>query len=438
MRVLLFSTYELGHQPLHVAAPAAALRAAGHDVRAVDVAVTSYDPSDVTWADAVAFSVPMHTATRLARDLARRVRASDPVLPLCAYGLYAGHMAESVDHTVVGEYEQAVVAWVERLAGEASGPAQVVEIGRSPSAVPLRSLLPPLSDYAHLEHGSDHRRVGYTEASHGCRHRCRHCPIPAVYDGRYRIVPFDVVQADIDQLVAAGAQHVTFGDPDFLNGPHHAARVVRAAHARHPDVTYDVTVKVEHILAHREIWPELAELGVVFVVSAFETTNDAILTTLDKGHTTAEAAEAIQIVRAAGIDIRPSWLPFTPWTTMDDVVGIFEFMSRHRLDPDPVQLTVRLLIPEGSLIAQVHELGAYDDELLTYRWRSSDPRVDALQAELAEMVAAAADAGDDDRLGLLERMWAATLEAAGLPYRSLGIDAGSLEGRPRLTEPWFC
>ena len=45
-----------------------------------------------------------------------------------------------------------------------------------------------------------------------------------------------------------GASHITFGDPDFFNGPTHARRIVEALHERHPAVTYDVTIKVEHLL----------------------------------------------------------------------------------------------------------------------------------------------------------------------------------------------
>ena len=45
------------------------------------------------------------------------------------------------------------------------------------------------------------------------------------------MVPADVVLADIRAQVAAGARHVTFGDPDFLNGPGHALDVARRLHA---------------------------------------------------------------------------------------------------------------------------------------------------------------------------------------------------------------
>src|SRR5688500_9894669 len=110
MRVLLVSTYELGHQPLHVASPAAALRREGHDVRCLDLSVQPWDGGIAEWADAVAFSVPMHTAMRLAMRASRALRAVRPDVPVCFYGLYApvsrdltiGRLA---DRVIAGEYE---------------------------------------------------------------------------------------------------------------------------------------------------------------------------------------------------------------------------------------------------------------------------------------------------------------------------------------------
>src|SRR3954453_17775070 len=88
VRVLLVSTYELGHQPLHVASPAAALRNAGHDVRCLDLSVEPWDPEAVEWAEKVACSVPMHTAMRRAMRAAQATRRARPELPICFYGLY--------------------------------------------------------------------------------------------------------------------------------------------------------------------------------------------------------------------------------------------------------------------------------------------------------------------------------------------------------------
>src|SRR5256886_1550608 len=298
MRVVLVSTYELGHQPLHVASPAAALRSAGHEVRCLDLAVERWDPQWLEWGEAVAFSVPMHTAMRLALRAAEALRSQRPELPLCLYGLYAPvsrdlTVGRLVDRVIAGEYEPALVAWVGGLtrAERSDSPgAEVVHLGRERFELPARELLPPLERYARLVLGDEERLVGYVEASHGCVHRCRHCPVPAVYDGRIRIVHEDVLLRDVELLVEMGARHLTFGDPDFLNGVKHSLSVVRAVHERFPELSFDCTTKVEHVLEHAPVWPELAESGCLFVVSALECVNDAILVRLDKGHTTADAS----------------------------------------------------------------------------------------------------------------------------------------------------
>jgi radical SAM superfamily enzyme YgiQ (UPF0313 family) len=450
MRVLLVSTYELGHQPLHLASPAAALRATGHEVRMLDLSVETWDEEALAWAEAVALSVPMHTAMRLALQVAESVRRARPEVPVCLYGLYATvsrdlTLDRLADRVIAGEYEPQLVAWVEGLSAGA-GRGAVVDLGRGSFRVPERDGLPPLERYAHLAVGGDQRPAGYVEASHGCLHRCRHCPVPVIYDGRIRIVAEDVVLADVAALVAAGAKHLTFGDPDFLNGPQHSLRVVRAVHERFPELTFDCTVKVEHILRHAHLWPEFAACGCLFVVSAFETVDDEVLARLDKGHTAAEAAAAVDLLRGHGIEIRPSFLPFTPWTTLSSILDLLDFVAAHDLvgNVDPVQYTIRLLIPEGSLLLDVPTLtvGPYDPERLTYAWSSPDPAVDRLQARLARLVERSQAAGEVLETTYLRVRTAALEAASGRESLTLveagAIPGGSTEGRPRLTEPWFC
>jgi radical SAM superfamily enzyme YgiQ (UPF0313 family) len=424
VRVLLVSTYELGHQPLHVASPAGALRRRGHDVRCVDLAVDDWDPSLVDAVDAVAVSVPMHTATRLALDVAASVGGR---VPTCAYGLYAPAAAVGFDRAIGGEYEPALVEWV-----EGQGAGLTVHLQRGRFGLPARDLLPPLERYAKLAIGGEERLVGAVEASHGCSSRCRHCPVPAVYDGRLRIVQEEAVLADVDQLVDLGARHLTFADPDFLNGAAHSLRVVRAVHERHPHLTFDVTTKIELILRHREMWDELAALGCLFVTTALECVDDDVLALLDKGHTAADAAEAVGVLRAAGIEPRPSLLPFTPWTTLDSLVALVDFVAGHDLaaNVEPVHWGIRLLVPPGSLLLGAADFDAYDPSQLAHPWTSS---LDGLQARVAAVAEAAQD---EPAVATFRRVAAEIRGAAGLDP-----DVGVLEegaGRPRLTEAWFC
>ena len=397
MRILLVATYELGQQPGSIGGAAAHLRARGDEVRAIDVSVDPWDPALVRWADEVAFSVPMHTATRLARQL-----ANDMDRPVRVFGLYAAQCLDFADP----------VDWAAPL--------------------PVRDLLPPLDRYTRLAIGDEQRLVGSVVASRGCAHRCRHCPVPVVFDGRVVRLDQDAVLADVAQLVEAGAQHISLGDPDFLNAPPHSRRIVAALHERFPEITFDCTVKVEHVLRHAELWPAFAAAGCLFVVSAFESVDDRVLTRLDKGHTAADAARAVDVLRAAGIDVRPSWLPFTPWTTRDDMVALLDFAYDHDLvgSVDPVQYSVRLLLPRGSLLLEHPDLtpflGPWDEERSTFAWVHPDPAIDALQRTLATLVE-----DGDDTVELYQRV----RKAVGAPP----VDVSAVTtGRPRLTESWFC
>jgi len=90
----------------------------------LDLSVEPWDPDAVDWAQAVGFSVPMHTAMRLAMNAARRVAQRAPRLAICFYGLYAPVSQELVvgelaGRAIAGEYEPALVAWANGLADPA-------------------------------------------------------------------------------------------------------------------------------------------------------------------------------------------------------------------------------------------------------------------------------------------------------------------------------
>jgi radical SAM superfamily enzyme YgiQ (UPF0313 family) len=459
--VLLVSCYELGHQPLGAASPVGFLRRAGFAPATLDIAVDIFDEAKVRQARFVGISVPMHTALRLGVRVAARVRELNPAAVVCCYGLYAALNADyllehGADFCIGGECEGPLVALVEALdASNGSGKAQPVAVEgviqrgattqpflrRLSFALPVRETLPPLDKYARLEHKGQRRVVGYTEASRGCLHLCTHCPIPPVYGGRFFIVPEDVVLADVRAQVRAGATHITFGDPDFLNGPGHALSVARALHAEFPDLTFDVTTKVEHILKRGAVLPELGRLGCLFLVSAVESVSDAVLAILEKNHTRADIEQALQLVRAAGIAPRPTWVAFTPWTTLGDYLDMLAFIEANGLidHVDPVQYTIRLLVPPGSYLLKRPEmkphLGPLDQASFSYVWAHPDPRMDRLQKQVAALVEKDVHAGADPA-GTFYRVWA--LAAGRQPTAVVPALPPQRERAPRLSEPWFC
>jgi len=452
MRSVLISTYEMGRQPFGLASPAAWLRAAGWTVTCVDTSRERLNDETLAHADLVGVHLPMHTATRLAGPIIARVRRVYQSARIAAYGLYAPLNRQwlqsiGVDAVFGGEFEEELTRWAAepsapRAPESASTARKPAPLPRIHFLVPDRTGLPPLTRYASLQMPDGARRiVGYTEASRGCRHLCRHCPIVPVYGGQFRVVPPEVVLADIDAQVAAGAQHVTFGDPDFFNGPTHAMRVVDALHAAHPAVSYDVTIKVEHLLKHRDRLPRLAATGCAFVTSAVESVDDRVLALLDKGHTQADFVEAVARCRAAGVALSPTFIAFHPWTTLESYCRLLDTIARLDLSEHvaPIQLAIRLLVPEGSRLLELHDvrrrLGAYDPSTLTYRWAHSDARVDELHGDVTRLVGSRLTS---DRRVLFERVSALAHEHAGLAQATHTRPARDRATIPYLNEPWYC
>src|SRR5436309_749909 len=449
--ILLVACYELGHQPLAVAWPAAFLEREGYAPAVMDVSVEPFDPERVRRARLVAISVPMHTALRLGVAVARRVRDVNPTCHIAFYGLYAtlnaGHLlAGLADSVMSGEIEGALVDLARNLEGAGRPPAPsrpLPVLAKLDFPVPSRAPLPSLKKYAHLERSGGRELVGYVEASRGCKHLCRHCPIPPVYGGRFFVVPVEVLLADIRQQVEAGATHITSGHPNFLNVPGHARAAARALHEAFPRLTFDFTAKIEHLLRHRDRLPELARRGCAFILTAAESVSDTVLAHLDKGHTRADIETVVRLTADAGIALRPTWIAFTPWTTLEDYRELLDFVEAHGFVDamDPVQYSIRLLVPPGSLLLESAALRPFVGELVAdqfyHRWTHPDPRMEALHTEVSSVVAAAADRRDDAAL-TFQRVRELADRKAGAAPRPLVAPDVDRRRAPRLSEPWFC
>ena len=448
-RIVLISPYELGRQPFGLAEPARWLDDAGFDVRCCDLSIDRLPGDALAAADLVAIHLAMHTATRIALEVLPKIRALAPRAALCAYGLYApvnarGLRRLGVETVIGGEYEPHLLDLAERVrAGEAHPALGVVnDTSKIAFRTPLRDTLPPLARYAGLvmPDGSV-RPTGFAEASRGCKHLCRHCPVVPVYEGRFRIVPVDVVIADVAQQVAAGARHISFGDPDFLNGPTHALRVARALHETFPRVTFDATVKIEHIVRYPGHVETLAGAGCLFLVSAVESIDDAILARLAKGHTARDFERAVAICRAAGLHLTPTFVPFTPWTTVEGYRALLERLIALRLveSVPAVQLSIRLLVPGGSHLFEIDGFAdlvePFDDAMLGYPWRHPDGEVDALQVRIQAIAEVAAEQ-EEPRRTTFERIWTCVHEALGESPPALPEDTGA--PAPMHSEPWYC
>ena len=458
-KILLISTYELGHQPLGLASPAAHLLEEGLTVECIDLSVEPFNMEKVGEADFIGISIPMHTAMRLGIKVAERIREIKSECHICFYGLYASLNGEFLlsrigDSIIGGEFEEPLRKLVRFLVGrpvdDLSGVWTQTHrsspfLGRQSFLPPARSLLPALEEYARLKIGNQTMIVGAVEASRGCAHKCLHCPITPVYKGRMRIVQEEVVQTDIQNLMGMGAQHITFSDPDFLNGVEHSLGIVHQMHDRFPELTFDITAKIEHIIQYPELITDLKKQGCVFIQSALESLSDPILNVLEKGHTRADVLKALEITRGAGVTLRPSFVALTPWTTLDDYLEVLEFVESQRLiyHVEPIQYAIRLLLPPGSSLLDsphlIPWLGELDAERFSYDWRHSDLRMEQVGGEVSKIVEEASINQEDEMETFyrIKGLVYSALKKKPLPSASFEI-VPEKDRPPRLTESWFC
>ena len=448
VRALLISTYDLGRQPYGLASPAAWLRRAGVEVDCVDTSREPLDDSRVAAAALVGFYLPMHTATRLAAPLIERVRRVNPAARLCAYGLYAPLNAQwlreqGILHVLGPEAEQDLVELAAQDGSTAVPEPQSVDTPQLPRLTfiqPDRAGLLSLARYASLRMPDGSRRtIGSTDATRGCKHLCRHCPVVPVYRGRFRAIPLHVVLDDIRAQVACGAQHISFGDPDFLNGPTHAVRLVQQLAREFPGLSYDVTIKIQHLLDHAELLPVLRETGCLFITSAVESVDDVVLERLRKGHTRQDFIRAVTLCRQADLTLAPTFIPFTPWTTLDGYLDLIDLLQTLDVVEQvaPIQLGIRLLVTADSPLLELPDIrdraAAFDPASLTWPWTHADPRVDALQLDVMRIVAASAGGSRSEAF--------AAIAAAACQHADRPVQRGSAQQRPPVpyvSEPWYC
>jgi radical SAM superfamily enzyme YgiQ (UPF0313 family) len=457
MNIRLISAYELGRQPFGLASPAAWLRARGHQVSCLDLTREALDEQAILTADLISFYVPMHTATRLAAGLVPKVREINPRVHICFYGLYAPVNEEylrglGVSTILGGEFEEGLASLALRLQygatngnGSATQREPVISLARQKFLVPDRAGMLEPAKYARVVMPSgEHRVAGSTEATRGCKHLCRHCPIVPVYNGTFRVVEREVVLEDIRRQIAAGARHITFGDPDFFNGPSHAISIVEAMHREFPELSYDVTVKIEHLRKHDALLPALRDSGCLFVTTAVESVDDSVLEKFDKGHTRADFLAVVARFQELGMTLLPTFVPFTPWTTFAGYLDLLDVLAEQGLTENvaPIQLAIRLLIPAGSRLLELPDVsamvGPFDSAALVFPWKHADVRLDALAREISQLV----QRGDSLKLSRTEifsHIRRAAQAAAGNRL-SIGAAPSLLKSAPvpYLDEPWYC
>ena len=428
MKILLLSFYDLGKQPKIISELYKKLDNGSNQIDIVDYSIEEKNLTLDNY-DVLGIYASMHTASVLAEQYLR-----DRKLPnkLFVFGLYAKVFSEMFSNF------QSIHSF------DSDELESLLEVQLNPNysfkhSVPDRTILPSITDYSHIVDGSNNLIAGSVETTYGCKHECTHCPVPIEFKGMFKTFGTEKIITDVTNQVEEGAKHISFNDPDFFNGPKHALKILQLLNEKHPSITYDSTIKVEHILKYPDYFQELKNLNMLFVISAFETTNDHVLNILQKNHSFNDLNKAVELSLENKIDIRPTWMPFSPWTEQNDLISIIKLIENYKLREtvDPIQLTIKLLVPKNSLILKRPEMKEYlldyDPSSFSYAWKYKFPNIDNIQNELFTYVLQHESENEYAQyLGLVDILESHTNETL------LNSEKYSQRIVPKLSETWFC
>jgi radical SAM superfamily enzyme YgiQ (UPF0313 family) len=403
---LVVSSFEGGYQPVTALAGFVALRNAGFsNTRFHDTYVDGLPDDLFDDVDAVAIAVPLFDALQAGLQLSEMIRSKRPEAKIIFFGQYATLNAGRLpgkygDYAVCGEWEQPLVNFAHHLTtGQVLDKLGLVDardarsgmiphpyITRNGIALIDRSAAPPLHKYPqpHVEKllGATGITVGGVESTRGCHHKCTYCSVYATYDGKVIPIKDDIVIEDVRNLVALGMQHLTFTDAEFFNAKNQGLRLLRVLHAEFPDLTYDFTTRIDHILEHEEALREMKDLGVRFITSALEFPTQMVLDVVSKEISLADIELAIKTLRDIGIRLSPTFIMFNPWVGKEDLATFRDFIERNDLDDvvDPIQYETRLHLYKGSpLLSRASTAGLELTEFeFHYDWKHADPAVDEM------------------------------------------------------------
>lgn len=405
-KFLVVSPFEGGYQPITALSAFTALRNAGYENTLFHDAYVDGLPEDLfDDVDVVAISVPLFDALMAGLKLSEMVRAKNSTAKIVFFGQYATLNAARLpgkygDYAVVGEWEQPLVNLARHFTtGEvldkiglvnardaAAGLIPHPYIARNKITVADRSVAPPLYKYPqpHVEKllGVKSPVVGGVESTRGCHHKCTYCSVYAAYDGKVIPISDDIVFSEVRYLMSQGMTHLTFTDAEFFNSKSQGIRILRALHSEFPQLTYDFTTRIDHILEHEEALREMKELGVRFITSALEFPTQIVLDVVAKDISIADIELAINKLRNIGIRLNPTFIMFNPWVNRDDIVAFKDFIKRNELEDvvDAIQYETRLHLYKGSpllLRASTANLELTEFEF-HYDWKHPDPMVDEM------------------------------------------------------------
>jgi hopanoid C-3 methylase HpnR len=353
---LMYTRIFLRLEPLGLELVAAAARAAGHDVRLVDLQVESHrDYFRMMWAwrpDAVCFSGNYLANVPEIVDLAKATKAAFPECFIFVGGHSVSFIAEAllthadgaIDCVLKGEGEASVTQLLDRLADRAvlAVPGAVTGQGEGPppcfakdlDARPARDLL-------------RHRRKYFIgvldpaasiEFARGCPWDCTFCSAWTFYGRSYRTKNPEAAAEELASIAEPGIFIVD--DVAFVHQEHGMA-IAEAVARRGIRKRYYLETRCDVLLRNKEVFRRWRTLGLEYMFLGLEALDEDGLKVFRKRSQPDVNREALEFARSLGIMVAINLIADPGWDR-----ARFETVRRWCLDvPEIVNISVMTPYP---------------------------------------------------------------------------------------------
>jgi hopanoid C-3 methylase HpnR len=355
---LIFSEIFLRLEPLGVECVAAAVQAAGYEVRLIDLQVlTVQDLRDTlrSWQpDAVGFSVNYLANVPEVVDLAREIKSTLPRTRVFVGGHSASFVASemlahadgAIDCVIRGEGEGATV---QLLAAFASGGAitDIPGVVTADTSGPPPLLLPNPEKHMPARHLTAKRRKYFIgeldpcasiEFTRGCPWDCNFCSAWTFYGRSYR--KFDAAAAGED-LASIREPNVFIVDDVAFIRPEHGMAIADEVERRGIRKRYYLETRADVLLRNREVFERWTRLGLRYMFLGVEAIDEDGLKRFRKRVIMDENQRALEIARELGIVVAINIIADPEWDEQR-----FDVVRQWALEvPEIVNMTISTPYP---------------------------------------------------------------------------------------------
>ena len=272
------------------------------------------------------------------------------------------------DHVVLGEGEESfprVIADLQAgrmlpaIIGAGDAPFRVQETGKLP-APRLYEWVPDLRPYLRGD-------AGYPlQTKRGCPLKCTYCTYGRIEGTRYRFLDPSAVADEVEGALGRGVRDFEFVDSTFNLPARHAIEVLAQLKSRRLEANY-VGTGLNPSRLPSELLGPMRDIGFGSVILTAESASDAMLASYQKTYRREALYAAADQLEAHGMTALWVFLLGGPGETSETVAETLSFIEERIRPPNAVYITSGIRVYDGSPIADSAASGMFAKEDLRRR-----------------------------------------------------------------------